>query len=59
MTDQDAALMARHGIIAEAKTIYLYAGYRYERLADAVRYAEAQQSQPSEQGKHEASGEPL
>lgn len=58
MTDQDAALMARHGITAEAKTIYLYAGYRYERLADAVRYAEKQQTPASPPGAREAAGEP-
>lgn len=40
MTD-DEALMARLAITAEAKTIYHYAGFRYERLEDAVRYAEA------------------
>lgn len=40
MTDEEAALLVRFGITAEPTTIYHYAGFRYERLEDALRFAE-------------------
>jgi hypothetical protein len=44
MQDDDEKLMARYGIVAEARTLFHYDGYRYERLADAANYARTQQS---------------
>ncbi len=39
MNSEDKALMEKYGIAAEAKTIFHFAGHRYERLSDAVNYA--------------------
>lgn len=39
MDEHDEALMNQYGITAEAKILYHFEGYRYERLADAVNYA--------------------
>ena len=40
MTDKDKKIMDAHGITYQSKTIYQYKDFKYERLADAVRYAE-------------------
>jgi len=40
MTKDDKQMMDAHGITYESKSVYHYEGFRYERLADAVRYAE-------------------
>jgi len=50
MDDEDERLMAQLGITAEPKTIFHYAGYRYERLADAVNYARVLEALP--ENKH-------
>ena len=39
MNSDDKALMEKFGITAESKTIFHFAGHKYERLADAVNYA--------------------
>jgi hypothetical protein len=46
MTEYDEQLMTRHGITAETKVVFHYAGHRYDRLADAVNYATAQAAGP-------------
>ena len=47
MDDHDHELMAQHGITAENKVIFHYRGRRYERLADAVNFARAQEASPN------------
>lgn len=39
MTHEDQALLDRYGITTEQKTVYLYRGYRYDHLKDAINYA--------------------
>lgn len=36
---EEEALMRKHGISCEHRTIYFHKSYRYERLEDAVAYA--------------------
>jgi hypothetical protein len=40
MTKDDKQAMDTHGITCKSKDVYYYEDFRYERLADAVRYAE-------------------
>ncbi|WP_455196964.1 hypothetical protein [Kaarinaea lacus] len=40
MSEDDKALMAQYGITAEAITIYSYKEHRYEKLQDAVNFAQ-------------------
>lgn len=40
MIKDDKQNMDAHGITYESKSVYHYKDFRYERLADAVRYAE-------------------
>ena len=40
MTNKDKKVMDTHGITRQSKTIYQYKDFKYERLADAIRYAE-------------------
>ena len=42
MTDEDRLTMDKHGITSETKVVYHYQGHRYDRLSDAVNYAEKQ-----------------
>jgi hypothetical protein len=51
MDENDERLMAEYGITTEAKVVFHYDGYRYERLADAANYARIQQSLPKGGGK--------
>jgi hypothetical protein len=37
--DEESKLMAEHGITSEEKTVYLYKGYQYGTLQDALNYA--------------------
>lgn len=39
-SEEETLLMAKFGISAEAKTVYHYQGQKYDRLKDAVNYAE-------------------
>lgn len=57
MTEHDEELMTRHGITAETKVVFHYAGYRYDRLADAVNYATAQAALPDKRRSPQASGD--
>ncbi len=40
MNMKDKQSMDTHGITCKSKDVYYYKDFRYERLADAVRYAE-------------------
>jgi len=46
MTKDDKQTMDAHGITYESKNVYYYKDFRYERLADAVRYAEIDAGRP-------------
>ena len=39
MTKDDKQAMETHGITSESKDVYYFKNFRYDRLADAVRYA--------------------
>ena len=40
MTEEDRKTMEAHGITCATRNVYFYKEYKYERLDDAVRYAE-------------------
>lgn len=40
MTKDDKHNMDTHGITCKSKDVYHYKDFKYDRLADAVRYAE-------------------
>ena len=40
MTKDEKQSMDAHGITCKSKDVFYYKDYRYERLADAVRFAE-------------------
>lgn len=40
MNSQDRKTMEAHDITCKPKNTYYYKGFKYDRLADAVRYAE-------------------
>jgi hypothetical protein len=42
MTEQEKELMERYEITCEQNTVYYYMGHKYERLQDALKYAEIQ-----------------
>jgi hypothetical protein len=46
MTEDDKKLMDKHGITYEQRTVFFYKNYKYERLADAVNYAELANAEP-------------
>jgi hypothetical protein len=39
MTEEENKLMEQHGITCERRTVYFYKGYKYEKLNDALSYA--------------------
>jgi hypothetical protein len=41
VTKDDEQTMDALGITYESKSVYHYKGFRYDRLADAVRYAQS------------------
>jgi hypothetical protein len=41
MSEEDKRLMDQYGITCKPKMVYFYKQYRYENLADAIRYAES------------------
>ncbi|MGD8418466.1 MAG: hypothetical protein PVH91_15500 [Pseudomonadales bacterium] len=57
MHEDDERLMVQYGIAAETKVLFHYDGYRYERLADAVSYAKAQQARLETHDTSHDSGE--
>jgi hypothetical protein len=50
MTKDDKQAMGAHGITCKSKDVYYYKDFRYERLADAVRYAEIDADRPRLEG---------
>jgi len=40
MSDDNEMMMARYGITSAPKMMYFYKQYQYEKLGDALRYAE-------------------
>ena len=40
MNDKDKQTMEVHGITSAPRNVYFYKEYKYDRLDDAVRYAE-------------------
>lgn len=40
MTKADKQTMEAHGITCTLKNVYFYKHFKYDRLADAVRYAQ-------------------
>jgi len=40
MRRKDKQAMEAHGITCAPRSVYLYKGFKYDRLDDAVRYAE-------------------
>ena len=49
MSSDEEALMKELGITSQTRTVYLYDGYTYAKLQDAVKYAQIQ-------GKNKRSG---
>ena len=45
-SDSDKKLMAELGITSMTKVVFYFGGHTYERLADAVNYAQKQHSAP-------------
>jgi hypothetical protein len=43
MTESENMLMKQLGIKAEQRTIFLYEGHKYEKIEDAINYAEIDQ----------------
>jgi len=39
MNEDERKLMLEYGITTETRSVFLFQGYRYERLSDAVNYA--------------------
>ncbi len=40
ISTEDRELMVRYNIRSESRTVFYYEGYKYEKLKDAIRYAE-------------------
>ncbi len=40
MSEEETRLMDKFGITFETKSVFHYQGHKYERLDDAVKYAE-------------------
>lgn len=40
LSEKERQLMEQYGVQCAQKTVYLYKGFRYENLEDALRYAE-------------------
>lgn len=39
MTKDESKLMAQYGITCERRSVYLFAGHKYEKFEDALAYA--------------------
>ena len=50
MTKDDKQSTDAHGITCKSKDVYYYKNFRYDRLADAVRYAEIDAERPRLKG---------
>jgi hypothetical protein len=40
VNEKDKQTMETHGITCKSRNVFFYKEYKYDRLADAVRYAE-------------------
>lgn len=45
MTEEEHKIMECHGITYQTNTTFHFAGYKYQRLEDAVNYAKTQPGQ--------------
>lgn len=50
MTKDDKQSMDAHDIACESKSVYYYKGFQYERLTDAIRYAENEANRLNDDG---------
>lgn len=50
MTNDDKRAMDAHGITSKSRDVYYYKDFKYERLADAVRFAEIDAERRRPQG---------
>ena len=50
MTKDEKKAMDVHGITCKSKDVFYYKDFRYERLVDAVRYAEIDADRPVPEG---------
>jgi len=50
MNKKDKQTMEAHGITCAPKNVYFYKDFKYDRLDDAVRYAEIDASQIQKTG---------
>lgn len=48
MNEKDRLTMEAHGITCVPKNVYSYKGFRYDRLIDAVSYAETDRKRARE-----------
>ena len=46
MSEEETALMAKYGITTETHTVYYYKEHRYEKLKDALNFAEIDTNPP-------------
>ena len=51
MTKNDKQAMDAHGITSKSRDVYYYKDFKYERLADAVRYAEIEADRRRPEGE--------
>jgi hypothetical protein len=52
VTKDENQAMDAHGITCKPNNVYYYKVFRYERLADAVRYAEIEAERPRLEGEN-------
>ena len=57
MNKTDSELMAEYGITSKTRTMYSYKQHNYERLKDALSYAEIDTDRHQQNGKSIASVE--
>jgi len=48
MAENDDNLMAKYGITYEQKTVYCYRTHKYDKLEDAIKYAEVEELRENE-----------
>lgn len=46
MNEEEVKVMEKLGITAEPSTVFTYKGHKYQKLDDAVRYAEIDRARP-------------
>lgn len=50
MNEEDKQKMSAHGITHETQSVFFYKGHKYDRLDDAVRYAQIESAQAQKGG---------